>query len=98
MLGKIVQIEKIVGMNTFIAISGTVAGLIILLNVVFSYLQGGPTTAFGQIYNILSIGIGGGLILLSAIVVNTKKEEEVSYKRNGGSDEGSTSWAEKLGR
>ena len=61
-------------MNTFIAICGTVAGLIILVDVVFSYLLGEPTTAFQQIYSILSIGIGGGLILLSEIVVNTKKK------------------------
>ena len=87
-------------MNTFIAISGTVAGLIILLNVVFSFINGGPTTVFQQIYDLLSFGIGGGLILLSAIVINTKKEvQEDFYRPQGGADEGPPpppSWAEDI--
>ena len=84
-------------MNTFIAISGTVAGLIILLNVVYSIINGGATTVFQQIYDLLSFGIGGGLILLSAIVINTKKEvQEDFYRPQGGADEGPPPWAEEI--
>ena len=67
------------------------------MNIVFSYLSGGPTNAIQQIYSILSIGIGGGLILLSAIVINTKKEvQEDFYRPQGGADEGPPPWAEEI--
>jgi len=85
-------------MNTFIAICGTVAGLIILLNTVFLMFDE-PTSIYQQIYVLLSWGIGGGLILLSAIVVNTKKEvQEDFYRPQGGADEGPPppSWAEDI--
>ena len=71
-------------MSTFIAICGTVAGLIILLNTLF-LVDNEPTDVFQQFYILLGFGIGGGLILLSAIIVNTKKKyKKIFIDQRGG--------------